>query len=89
MSGWVNISLKLYRRHKTKQQIGSGLTTTSDQHGHRRHDPRYETEKSRMNSEAKPHLWGCSKLELRGQFILVQFHSGCDAADAHVGRSLL
>ena len=55
MSGWVNISLKLYRRHKTKQQIGSGLTTTSDQHGHRRHDASYETEKSRMNSAAGPH----------------------------------
>ena len=32
-----------------------------------------------------PHLWGCLKLELRGHFILVQFHSGCDAAYSHVG----
>jgi hypothetical protein len=28
---------------------------------------------------------GCLKLELRGHLVLVQFHSGRDAADAHVG----
>jgi hypothetical protein len=31
-----------------------------------------------------PHLWGCLKLELRGHLVLVQFHGGCDAADAHI-----
>ena len=31
-----------------------------------------------------PHLWGCLKLELRGHFILGQFHSGCDAAYPYV-----
>jgi hypothetical protein len=35
--------------------------------------------------ESAPHLWGCLKLELRGHFVLVQFHSGCDAAYPHVG----
>ena len=36
-----------------------------------------------------PHLWGCSKLELSGQFVLVQFHSGCDAAYPHVGTIII
>ena len=32
-----------------------------------------------------PPFVGCLKLELRGHSILVQFHSGCDAAYPHVG----
>ena len=32
-----------------------------------------------------PPFVGCWKLELRGHSILVQFHSGCDAAYPHVG----
>ncbi len=36
-----------------------------------------------------PHLWGCLKLELRGHFVLVQFHSGSYAADAHIGAVIV
>ena len=36
-----------------------------------------------------PHLWVCLNLELRDHFILVQFHSGSYAADAHVGAVII